>query len=133
MFTNAVREKHKNANPTESVFHATVYNITTAIKQFRLAPRKINPNYTYTFDNDVNIERITRQLATLDKFGLTSREQIYAKADELKVSNSDEAKAQLRRIRKLIKVYEDIVEGKYIDNLIKSQSQNATQKQSHKH
>ncbi len=132
-FTNAVREKHKNANPTESVFHATIYNMTTAIKQFRLAPRKINPNYTYTFDNDVNIERITRQLATLKEFGLTSREQIYAKAEELKAENSDEAKAQLQCIRELIKVYEDIVDGNYIDNLIKSQSQNTIQKQSHKH
>jgi cbb3-type cytochrome oxidase cytochrome c subunit len=109
--------------------------MAAAIKQFRLAPRKVNPNYTYTFDNDANINRIARQLATLDEFGLSSREQIYAKAVELKSDNSDEAKAQLRRIRELIKVYEDIVEGNYIDNLIKSQaqSQNAAQKQSHKH
>lgn len=132
-FTNAVREKHKNANPTERIFHATVYNMAIAIKQFRLEPKKVDARKIYAFENDVNIERISRQLLTLNEFGLTSREQIYAKADELKADNSDVAKAQLRRIRELIKVYEDIVEGNYIDNLIKSQSQNSIQKQSHKH
>lgn len=132
-FTNAVREKHKNANPTERIFHATVYNMAIAIKQFRLEPKKVDARKIYAFENDVNIERISRQLLTLNEFGLTTREQIYAKADELKADNSDVAKAQLRRIRELIKVYEDIVEGNYIDNLIKSQSQNSIQKQSHKH
>lgn len=132
-FTNAVREKHKNANPTERIFHATVYNMAIAIKQFRLEPKKVDARKIYAFENDVNIERISRQLLTLNEFGLTTHEQIYAKADELKADNSDVAKAQLRRIRELIKVYEDIVEGNYIDNLIKSQSQNSIQKQSHKH
>lgn len=132
-FTNAVREKHRNANPTERIFHATVYNMAIAIKQFRLEPKKVDARKIYAFENDVNIERISRQLLTLNEFGLTTREQIYAKADELKADNSDVAKAQLRRIRELIKVYEDIVEGNYIDNLIKSQSQNSIQKQSHKH
>lgn len=132
-FTNAVREKHKNANPTERIFHATVYNMAIAIKQFRLEPKKVDARKIYAFENEVNIERISRQLLTLNEFGLTTREQIYAKADELKADNSDVAKAQLRRIRELIKVYEDIVEGNYIDNLIKSQSQNSIQKQSHKH
>lgn len=109
----------------------TIINITTAVKQFRLVPKKVNPNYIYTFENDVNIDRISRQLATLDEFGLTSREQIYAKADELKADNTAEGTEKLRRIKELIKVYEDIVDGNYIDNLVKSQ--NAVQKQSHKH
>ena len=130
-FTNAIQRKLKTADRVKSEFCTTIIGITTAVKQFRFVPRKVNPNYIYTFENDVNIDRISRQLATLDEFGLTSREQIYAKADELKADNTAEGTAKLRRIKELIKVYEDIVDGNYIDNLIKSQ--NTVQKQSHKH
>lgn len=130
-FTNTVQRKLKTADCVKSELCTTIIDITTAVKQFRLVPRKVNPNYIYTFENDMNIDRISRQLATLDEFGLTSREQIYAKADELKADNTAEGTAKLRRIKELIKVYEDIVDGNYIDNLIKSQ--NAVQKQSHKH
>lgn len=130
-FTNSIQRKLKTADCVKNELCTTIINITTAVKQFRLVPRKINPNYIYTFENDVNIDRISRQLETLAEFGLTSREQIYAKADELKADNTAEGTEKLRRIKELIKVYEDIVDGNYIDNLVKSQ--NAVQKQSHKH
>ena len=130
-FTNSIQRKLKTADCVKNELCTTIINITTAVKQFRLVPKKVNPNYIYTFENDVNIDRISRQLATLDEFGLTSREQIYAKADELKADNTAEGTEKLRRIKELIKVYEDIVDGNYIDNLVKSQ--NAVQKQSHKH
>lgn len=130
-FTNSIQRKLKTADCVKNELCTTIINITTAVKQFRLVPKKVNPNYIYTFENDVNIDRISRQLATLDEFGLTSREQIYAKADELKADNTAEGTEKLRRIKELIKVYEDIVDGNYIDNLVKSQ--NAVQKQLHKH
>ena len=126
-FITAVQEKRKNSNPVASEFHTTVLGIITEVKQFRLMPKKKN---TYTFDNDYNISLVAQQLRTLDDFGLSSREQIYEKAEELKADSSNEAKENLQRIRELIKVYEDIVEGNYIDNLIKAQKEE--QKKSHK-
>lgn len=90
-------------------------------------------NIIYTFDNDTNIDRLARQLNTIGEFGLTSRDQMYAKAEELKAYNSDKAKADLQRIKELIKVYEEVVEGNYIDNLIKAQAERkqAETKQQH--
>ena len=90
---------------------------------------------------------------TIGEFGLTSRDSIYAKAQELQHTihqmrsqgnNSEEQEKALKRINTLIKAYEEIVEGNYIDNLIKAQQEekqaahqcaNAhknTQKNSHK-
>ena len=38
------------------------------------------------FQNDANINYLSEQLATIGEFGLSSREKIYGKADELKRS-----------------------------------------------
>lgn len=130
-FTNAVQRKRENAEYIQKGFYSTIIGITAEVKRFRLMPKKKNPNYTYSFDNDDNINLVARQLRTLDEFGLTSREDIYAKAEELKADNSAEARENLRRVKELIKVYEEIVEGNYIDNLIKAQKEE--QKKSHKH
>lgn len=67
---------------------------------------------------------------TIGEFGITSREGIYAKAQELQHTvhvmrsrgdNSEAQEAALKRINELINAYEEIVEGNYIDNLIKAQ------------
>ena len=72
------------------------------------------------------------QLQTIGEFGLTSRDSIYEKAQELQHtihelrSHGDNADIQqngLNRVMKLIKAYEDIVEGNYIDNLIRKQKE----------
>jgi len=83
-FTDAVREKFKTANTVEKKFHVTVMDMVIEIKQFRLAPRKLDERKIYAFKNDANIDYLSRQLMTLGEFGLSSREQIYEKADELK-------------------------------------------------
>ena len=94
-FTDAVREKFKTANTIEKKFHVTVMDMVIEIKQFRLLPRKLDERKIYAFKNDANIDYLSRQLMTLGEFGLTSREQIYEKADELKCG-IDEKNEKLR-------------------------------------
>ncbi|MCH5205003.1 MAG: hypothetical protein J1F03_09640, partial [Oscillospiraceae bacterium] len=76
------------------------------------------------------IEHLSEQLRTIRDFNLGSREDIYSKADELQAAVREKKQQgevfsyeqeQLRRVNELIKVYEKIVEGNYIDNLIKAQ------------
>lgn len=83
-FTDAVRKKFKTANTIEKKFHVTVMDMVIEIKQFRLMPQKLDERKIYAFKNDANIDYLSRQLMTLGEFGMSSREQIYEKADELK-------------------------------------------------
>ena len=103
------------------------------VKQFRLSPRKYNTEKIYTFQNDANINYLTEQLVTLRDFKLGSREEIYSKAEELQAAVRNKKQQgevfsyeqeQLRRVNELIKVYEKIIDGNYIDNLIKAQQEN---------
>lgn len=129
MFTDRVRYEAQTASPIEKRFHITILNITTAVKQFRLEPKKTDRRRYYFFQNDARINYLSEQLATIGEFGLTSRDSIYTKAQELQHTihqmrsqgnNSEEQEKALKRINTLIKAYEEIVEGNYIDNLIKA-------------
>ena len=153
MFTDRVRYEALNASHIEKRFHIAILNVASAVKQFRLDPKKTDKRRYYFFQNDARINYLSEQLATISEFGLTSRDSIYAKAKEinhtvnqmrLRNENCEEQEKALKRINTLIKAYEDIVEGNYIDNLIKAQQeekqaaeQNATahkntQKNSHR-
>ena len=130
MFVDCVREKAQTANPVEKRFHSVILNVTTAVTQFRLEPKKSNARRHYCFQNDERINYLSQQLLTIGEFGITSREDIYAKAQNLQRTihkmrsngeNSEPEEAALKRINELIKAYEEIVEGNYIDNLIKAQ------------
>lgn len=132
MFTDCVREKVNTATALEKRFHITILNITTAVKQFRLEPKKTDRRRYYFFQNDARINYLSEQLVTIGEFGLTSRDSIYAKAKELnhtvnqmRLRNEDceEQEKALKRINTLIKAHEEIVEGNYIDNLIKAQQE----------
>ena len=132
MFTDRVRYEAQNASSIEKRFHITILNITTAVKQFRLDPKKTDKRRYYFFQNDARINYLSEQLVTIGEFGLTSRDSIYAKAQELQRTihqirsqgdNPEEQEKALKRINTLIKVYEEIVEGNYIDNLIKAQQE----------
>ena len=132
MFTDRVRDKAQTANLIEKRFHITILNITTAVKQFRLDPKKTDKRRYYFFQNDARINYLSEQLATIGEFGLTSRDSIYAKAKELQHTinqkwlhgeKPEDEEAALKRINTLIKAYEEIVEGNYIDNLIKAQQE----------
>ena len=131
-FPNAVCEKYRSANTTEKSILVTILNMMGEVKQFRLAPRKYNTEKIYTFQNDGNINYLSEQLLTLRDFKLGSREEIYAKAEELQAAVQNKRQQgetqpseqeQLRRVNELIKVYEKIVEGNYIDNLIRAQKE----------
>lgn len=185
-FPNAVQEKFETANAVEKKFHVTIMDMVVEVKQFRIAPRKLDPKKIYTFQNDAEINRLSQQLVTLHDFNLSSKEQIYAKAEELQrgineknaklkelsaempTLKSDIARLRyysdqygvkpgeeladlerrlklipeyaasikndifneqlkLKRVTDLIAVYEEIVEGNYIDNLIKAQRERQTQ------
>ncbi len=137
LFTDKVTEKAQAANTLEKRLHITIFNITTAVKQFRLEPKKSDKKQYYYFQNDEHINYLSAQLATISEFGLNSRDEIYAKAAELQRNiyeirkegcNPAPEEAKLQRINELIKAYEEIVEDNYIDNLIKAQNK---QKQEH--
>lgn len=132
MFTDRVRYEMQTANPVEKRFHITILNITTAVKQFRLDPKKTDMRRYYFFQNDARINYLSEQLVTIGEFGLTSRDSIYAKAQELQRTihqmrsqgeNPEEQDNALKRINTLINAYEEIVDGNYIDNLIKAQQE----------
>lgn len=185
-FPSAVQEKFETANAVEKKFHVTIMDMVVEVKQFRITPRKLDPKKIYTFQNDAEINRLSQQLVTLHDFNLSSKEQIYAKAEELQrgineknaklkelsaempTLKSDIARLRyysdqygvkpgeeladlerrlklipeyaasikndifneqlkLKRVTDLIAVYEEIVEGNYIDNLIKAQRERQTQ------
>lgn len=132
MFTDRVRYEVQNASPIEKRFHIAVLNVATAVKQFRLEPKKTDKRRYYFFQNDARINYLSEQLVTIGEFGLTSRDSIYAKAQELQRTihqmrsqgeKPEEQEKALKRINTLIKAYEEIVEGNYIDNLIKAQQE----------
>lgn len=129
-FAHCVHEKAQTANPVEKRFHSVILNVTTAVTKFLLEPKKSNARRLYCFQNDERINYLSKQLLTIGEFSITSREGIYAKAQELQRTihkmrsngeNSEPEEMALKRINELIKAYEEIVEGNYIDNLIKAQ------------
>lgn len=125
-FTNAVKVKFECASNLEKPFHITIMNTIIAVKEFRLIPQKSDKSQIYIFKNDANIEFLARQLVTIGEFNFTSREQIYNKADELqkRINNGEnvlELTEKISKIKELISVYEEVVEGNYVDNLIKEQ------------
>lgn len=129
-FVDCVREKAQTANPVEKRFHSVILNVTTAVTQFLLEPKKSNAHRYYYFQNDERINYLSQQLLTIGEFGITSRDDIYAKAQELQRSvhimrsrgdYTTEQETALKRINELIEAYEEIVEGNYIDNLIRAQ------------
>lgn len=104
----------------------TALEYIVAVRTYKLTPKKHNRSSYYCFQNDAQIQRIFKQLITIDEFGFSSREQIYNKADELqdRINNGEnviELTEKLAKIKELISVYEEVVEGNYIDNLIKEQ------------
>ncbi len=132
MFTDCVRDKVKSATTLEKRFHITILNVASAVRQLRLEPKKTDKRRYYFFQNDARINYLSEQLVTIGEFGLTSRDSIYAKAQELQRTihqmrsqgeNPEEQENALKRINTLINAYEEIVEGNYIDNLIKAQQE----------
>lgn len=135
-FTNAIKAKFETANDLEKPFHITVMNTIIAVKEFRLIPKKTDNSKIYIFKNDANINHLAQQLETIGEFHFTSREDMCAKAEELQAVDTDEAKLQLKRVRKVIQMYDKIICSDYIGELIKAQqakqsSQSKSKQQNH--
>lgn len=127
LLPNKFNEWEKKSDNVGKRFCVTASEYIVAVRTYKLTPKKHNRSSYYCFQNDAKIQRIFKQLITIDEFGFSSREQIYAKADELQSqinngNNYDETNKNLTKVKELIAVYEEIIEGNYIDNLIKEQN-----------
>ena len=112
-FPNAVREKHKTANTIEKKIQVTIMDMVVEVKQFRLTPRKIDPNKIYAFQNDAEINHLSEQLLTIRDFNIGSREQIYSKSEELK-NGIDEKTSKIKSLsEELATLKSDIARVKY--------------------
>ena len=85
-YPNSVRQAMSRQNDIERKISVTILQTTTAIREFRVVPRKTIPKRTYTYSNDESINLLVMQLQTIGEFGFSSRDGIVAKAAELKNS-----------------------------------------------
>lgn len=120
-FPNVVREKFETANAVEKKFHVTIMDMVVEVKQFRITPRKLDSKKIYTFQNDAEIDRLSQQLVTIRDFNLSSKEQIYAKAEELR-HGIDEKNAKLKKLSaEMPTLKSDIAQLKYYFSIIGEQ------------
>lgn len=127
LLPNKFNEWEKKSDNVGKRLCVTASEYIIAVRTNKLTPQKHNKSSYYCFQNDAKIQRFFKQLITIDEFGFSSREQIYNKADELQSqinngNNDDETNKNFTKVKELIAVYEEIIEGNYIDNLIKEQN-----------
>ena len=97
----------------------------TLVRKFEITPAKWNKQQLYDFMKDKQIGRLLLCLNTLSELERKSREQLYRTAENLQeeIENGGdiELKILLSQIESAIRTYEEIVEGNYIDNLIRAE------------
>ena len=111
------------ASKIEKPFYATINATVTFVREFEITAVKWNKQQPYDFMNDLTIGRLLYCLNTLSELNIKSREQLYEVAADLREKAENGAddidlKTQLSQIENVIRTYEEIVEGNYIDNLI---------------
>lgn len=118
------------ANELQKPFYGAINNVITLVRTFAFTPIKSNTSRVYSFTNDKTIDRLCKCLGTLSDFNINSREELYKDAEKLQEridsSNGDERddlKIQHARISSVIRTYEEIIEGNYIDNLIRAEKE----------
>lgn len=114
------------ASRIEKPFYATINANITLVRKFEITPKKWDTKKPYDFMNDLTIGRLLYCLNTLSELNIKSREQLYEIAADLreKAENGGDdldLKTQLSQIENVIRTYEEIVEGNYIDNLIRAE------------
>ena len=114
------------ANRFEKPFYATINATVTLVRKFEITPVKWNKQQPYDFMNDLTIGRLLYCLNTLSELEIKSREQLYEIAADLREkayngADDIDLKTQLSQIENVIRTYEEIVEGNYIDNLIRAE------------
>ncbi len=116
------------ANELQKPFYSAMNSVITLVRTFAITPAKKDTNRAYSFTNDKTIDRLCCCLGTLSDFNINSREELYKAAEILqeRIDNSsgderDDLQIQHARISSVIHTYEEIVEGNYIDNLIRAE------------
>ncbi len=122
------RMQEQYASELQKPFYYAINANISLVWSFRITPTKQDKNKAYSFLNDCTIERLSDCLGTLSDFNINSREQLYKAAEILqeRIENSTddervEMQIQYARIASTIRTYEEIVEGNYIDNLIRAE------------
>ena len=122
---NEFKQAEIRANALEKPFYAAINTSITLVRKFEITPAKWNKQQLYDFMNDKQIGSLLLCLNTLSEFEIKSREQLYRTAENLQeeIENGGdiELKIQLSQIESAIRTYEEIVEGNYIDNLIRAE------------
>lgn len=134
----SIKAKIQTATYTERLFYTEILKISTAVKEYQFEPKKTEKSQIYTFNNDARINYLVEQLNTIAEFKLTDRESIVKKGCEI-MDNINEIRAEgcdpapervkLTQINELLKAYDELIEGNYIDNLIKAQKEQQTVQQ----
>ena len=96
-YVRKVRERMSRSSEVEKKICSVILDTTVAIQQFRIIPKKTKPQKIYTFSNDESLNLLVEQLSTIGEFGITSRDEIYAKAEELK-NSVDEKTEELKAL-----------------------------------
>ena len=124
------RMQEQYASELQKPFYYAINANISLVWSFRITPTKQDKNKAYSFLNDCKIENLVSCLNTLSEFNINTREQLYKAAEILqeRIENSTdderiELQIQYARIASTIRTYEEIVEGNYIDNLIKAEKE----------
>lgn len=123
-------QAENRANAIQKPFYNSINSIITLVRRFEITPLKWSEQQSYDFMNDRQIWRLVCCLNTLSELNINSRERLYKTADELqeRIDNCndderDDLKIQYARLSSVIRTYEEIVEGNYIDNLIRAEKE----------
>lgn len=116
------------ANELQKPFYSTMNSAITLVRTFAFTPTKKDTSRAYSFTNDKTIDRLCCCLGTLSDFNINSREELYRAAENLQTridncdsDERDDLQIQYARLSSVIRTYEEIVEGNYIDNLIRAE------------
>ena len=127
---NEFKQAESSANAMQKPFYNSINSITTLVRRFEITPIKWNGQQPYDFMNDRQIWKLVCCLNTLSELNINSRERLYKAADELqeRIDNCDgderdDLQIQFARLSSVIRTYEEIVEGNYIDNLIRAEKE----------
>lgn len=117
------------ANELQKPFYGAINSVIALVRTFAFTPARKDTNKAYSFTNDKTIDRLCCCLGTLSEFNINSREELYKAAENLqeRIDNSDDERDDLKkqqaRISSVIHIYEEIIEGNYIDNLIRAEKE----------
>ena len=119
-------QAESRASKVEKPFYSAINTSITLVRKFEITPAKWDKQQPYDFMNDLTIGRLLYCLNTLSELNIKSREQLYEIAADLREKAENGAddidlRTQLSQIENVIRTYEEIVEGNYIDNLIKAE------------